>query len=550
MVIKILSSSASFSGVGYNERKNAQGKSELLMARNFGSLEMKQGEVSKADYINYLKDYSATNARVKNPQFHAILSCKGRESTPEELCDLAEQYLANMGYGDNPYLIYSHSDTPNNHVHIITSRIDQQGAQIDHSFERVRTQNFINSQVLQQNPEQTFVKRVQEAAAYKFSTAGQFRQLLEREGYHSQAEPDRISFSKGGRAVGAIMLDTISPRLTVAEHYDKGRINQVRQLFQKYRLSHDPRPEWEGDKRPGRERNEASGHFCSDFSRHMEKTFGLELIFHQANNQEIQGYTIIDHSAKQVYKGSEIMNLRDLVDLPQLHPEEIVAELTLQHLHEGKGFNALRQQLKDSGLLLNQRGEVRKRGIPQPFRQLDTAMMRQLRSDDKLMIAKSYAGGGERELLVIAALCGVDAKRLVASETVDLSAIRKKMNSALNNSDNLNDTLNAISLRLVPMENELFILDEKEKLVVNCNKIVTAETAQRLKSSPEYHSNLVNDDPSVMSGPPTLIPQLRLSRQFIDAPDAAPTDLARLLGAIGDEHDPAESAAKRRRRKN
>ena len=552
MVIKILSSSASFSGVDYNERKNAQGKSELLVARNFGSLEMKQGEVSKADYINYLKDYSATNTRVKNSQFHAVLSCKGREKSHDELREVAERYLDSMGYGHNPYLIYAHSDTENNHVHIISSRVNQQGAKIDHSFERVRTQNFINDQVLNQDQIEKFGKSLTDAFKYKFSTTGQLRQLMESRGYRSQEESNTISFYRGGQAVGSFPLADITSKLSDRKDYDQRRITQVKQLFEKYRLLHDPKPTWVGDKRPGQTPDSNLGRFESDFSRHMEKKFDIEVVFHQAKNQKVQGYTVIDHSKKQVYKGSEIMKLRDLVELPRLGATETVEKIASQHLEGANGFTALRDRLKEEGFLLNQRGEIKKKGVPQPIYRLDAASMKRLRYDERLLEARKYAGNGEKELRIIAARFGVNAESLIPSEITDLSATREKLNSALNNSDDSNATLDSLSLRLIPMDGELFILDEKAKIVVNCDKIVTPEMAQRLMLSPESHSHFVQETPAAKSEEHSQAPQLsrvRLFRQSSDKSDTTPADLPRLLGAIGDEHDPAESAAKRRRRK-
>jgi hypothetical protein len=76
LIVKILSSARSFAGVQYNERKNDTGKSELLMAANFGALGNKP-EVSRTDYIRYMQAVCALNPRVTNRQFHAVISAKG-----------------------------------------------------------------------------------------------------------------------------------------------------------------------------------------------------------------------------------------------------------------------------------------------------------------------------------------------------------------------------------------------------------------------------------------------------------------------------------------
>ena len=99
MIIKILGSQSSFRGVSYNEDKIAEGKSEGLVAENFVFPE--GTEPTKADYINYLKYHSSSNTKVKDKQFHAVISAKGSEKTPKQLVEYAKLYLEKMGYGNN-----------------------------------------------------------------------------------------------------------------------------------------------------------------------------------------------------------------------------------------------------------------------------------------------------------------------------------------------------------------------------------------------------------------------------------------------------------------
>ena len=64
----------------------------------------------------------------------------------DELLDFAHQYLKEMGYGESgqPLLVYSHYDTENTHLHIITSRVAPDGRKIKHSHERRRSQEVID----------------------------------------------------------------------------------------------------------------------------------------------------------------------------------------------------------------------------------------------------------------------------------------------------------------------------------------------------------------------------------------------------------------------
>ena len=140
MVIKILAGGSSFNGVTYSEGKIEENKAKLLASENFPFPE--QNEKTFRDFFDSV---SSGNSRVKNKQFHASISTKGKDHNFEELKDVAERYLQKMGYSNNPYLIYAHTDSPNNHVHIVSSRVDMDGKRISDSLEKVRTQKFIEN---------------------------------------------------------------------------------------------------------------------------------------------------------------------------------------------------------------------------------------------------------------------------------------------------------------------------------------------------------------------------------------------------------------------
>ena len=109
----------------------------------------------------YLAYFSSMNTRIKSPQFHAILSSKGQSFTTDQLKDHALQLMQKMGYGDNPLLIYAHTDTKNNHIHIISSRIGPDGRKIPDKYEGL-TANRILSEMLQLDTQQDCKQAIKE----------------------------------------------------------------------------------------------------------------------------------------------------------------------------------------------------------------------------------------------------------------------------------------------------------------------------------------------------------------------------------------------------
>ena len=107
MIVKILRKSKTFRAVRYNTDKVKKNKGELLKVSGFGALEG-LSSIKAQDYINYLCSLAARNRRIVYPQFHAMISAKGRSLGKEELVSLAENWLKGMGYGKQPYLLIFH----------------------------------------------------------------------------------------------------------------------------------------------------------------------------------------------------------------------------------------------------------------------------------------------------------------------------------------------------------------------------------------------------------------------------------------------------------
>ena len=135
--------------------------------------------------------------------FHAVISCKEREYTKIELTKIAEEWLQKMGYGANPYLIVFHSDTKNNHVHMVSSRIGIDGKKIKDNMERVNGQKAIN-ELMSRDTHRECQQTIYELKSYSFSTVNQAKLFLENRGYSLKEEADFIKLFKYGIFNGQI----------------------------------------------------------------------------------------------------------------------------------------------------------------------------------------------------------------------------------------------------------------------------------------------------------------------------------------------------------
>jgi hypothetical protein len=311
MVIKILNSSSAFNGVSYNTKKTDKDLGELMKAKNFGYL---QGvpNLLPEDYKNYLITYSKdTSLKIKDKQFHAVISCKGREFDKLQLTAIAEAYLKGMGYGDNPYLIVFHKDTDNNHVHVVSSRIDAYGKRISDSFEKKRSSALIES-ILKNDVKLSTQKLINEAFDYSISTVAQFKLLFEMQGYTVGQDDKGITLRKFNDLQEAIPVQKINEHISLS-FKDENRIRQLKAVFGKYRSLADPSIKVVYEPSKYKDNKKPTG-YTSELAQVLKQKFGIDLAFHGKNGLTPYGYTIIDHKSKAVFKGSDIMPLKVLID--------------------------------------------------------------------------------------------------------------------------------------------------------------------------------------------------------------------------------------------
>ena len=304
MIATILPNASGFPGVNYNEKKVLKGKATLLEMSGFGTLGMTSIPTVK-EMTEYLEDYSARNLRITKPQFHLAISCKGQEMNSRQLLDFAHAYLKEMGYGDpdQPTLIYFHTDTENNHLHIVTSRVSPDGRKIDDHNERRRSQKILNK-MLGENATLSAEKDIKSALGFNFRNETQFKAILEAMNYECYEKDGRIMVKKGGMvqtSVSKEKLKSIIKRNT--NNYNEPNYNQLKGIFSKYRdLNSD----------------------INGLKSDLRKKFGIELVFFGKKDSPY-GYVAVDFKNKKVIEGAKIMSVKQLTDFttPEEHFDRI-----------------------------------------------------------------------------------------------------------------------------------------------------------------------------------------------------------------------------------
>lgn len=309
MIVKILGSGAGFNGVDYNTEKIDKGKGELMLVKNFDFLNGLKN-LRPEDYKNYLQMISSKNQKIVNPQFHAAISCEGKEYSKEQLMEIGEQWLDEMGYGKNPFLIIYHKDTNNNHVHLVSTRIDKNGKKIDSNYERIRAMKAINKIIgLDENVKVD--ADIKKCLAFKFKSNVQFSLLLEKKGYNVSIADKQITVMKFGRVLTSFPQEELDAAMDMAAS-DIKRIAQLRAIIEKYKIQYSATLKQTFTTLPSGFQKENG--YTSDLAEHLKSKFGLDFVFHSKDNKTPYGFTIIDNAEKNVFKGGEIIKLKELLE--------------------------------------------------------------------------------------------------------------------------------------------------------------------------------------------------------------------------------------------
>ena len=58
---------------------------------------------------------------------------------------MAEEYMNGMGYGEQPYMVFKHTDIDRTHIHIVSVCVDENGRKISDRFEKRRSMNMYDN---------------------------------------------------------------------------------------------------------------------------------------------------------------------------------------------------------------------------------------------------------------------------------------------------------------------------------------------------------------------------------------------------------------------
>ena len=144
MIAKISSTENLGGALGYNFKKVGKGEASILLAAEL--YQNNDGNYTMEDVLADMEALIPKKSRTKKTVFHCSLNPHPDDKiSDEQLVQVAREYMEALGYGNQPYIVFKHSDIVREHIHIVSLRVDSRGRKINDKFEKRRSKKITDS---------------------------------------------------------------------------------------------------------------------------------------------------------------------------------------------------------------------------------------------------------------------------------------------------------------------------------------------------------------------------------------------------------------------
>lgn len=335
MVSKIITGKSIRGALNYNEKKVKEAKAFPLDCNGYSKSIF---QLSFSEKLLTLERQVALNERIKTNCLHISLNFDPSEKlSPQKLAEVTSFYMEELGFGEQPYLVYQHIDVGHPHVHIITTNIQEDGTAISlHNIGRTKSEvarkktelefGLIKAEDHKNKKEEPSLKPLIAAKViygkgetkaaianvvkagirdYRFTSLAGFNAVLK--GYNVQAyrgDPGTTMYEKGGLAYSVLDRNgnRIGAPVKASDLSTRPTLKNLEKVFQ--------------------QKKDYTGHYYRKISTAIDKAIDsnlpnlkgletelkkeqIETIIYQ-NKQMVYGIAFIDHISKVVVNGSEL----------------------------------------------------------------------------------------------------------------------------------------------------------------------------------------------------------------------------------------------------
>ena len=326
MVAKISIGSSLYGALAYNGEKINKENGRILGSNKI--IIQSNGQVDISDMVDNFRECMPKMGKTKKPVLHISLNPHPDDKlTDQDFEILAREYLDQLGFGEQPYVIYKHEDIDRHHIHIVTINVNEEGKRLNQDFlfrrsKRITTgleekYNLHKAQREKITPDMPIrkidpsgdikrqvantVKMV--GMRYKFQSIGEYNAVLGLYNVKCEQTDGRVNAREYH---GLVYFATDDDGKVIASPFKASRLGKFAS-----RTAIDSRFERAKDKvdvAPTRKKVAealASSSGKDDFVEMLRKR-NIDVVFRYTDEGRIYGVTFVDHNTMTVLNGSRL----------------------------------------------------------------------------------------------------------------------------------------------------------------------------------------------------------------------------------------------------
>ena len=326
MVAKISLGNSLYGAICYNGEKINKEKGRLLDTNKIyndgtGSVDIKR---AFADFMQWMPSTTKT----ERPMVHISLNPHPDDVlTDAQLTAIAREYMEKMGFGDQPYMVYKHTDINRHHMHIVALRIRTDGSCISDKNNFYRSKEITrelerkyglrtaerekvtpDTPLLKIDPSGDLKKQVASAVKiigmrYRFQTIGEYNAVLGLFNIRCELTDGRVNGREYHGLVYFALGDAGKPIAAPFKASRLGKFAGREAIDGKYEKAKEKINITQTKEKVADALAHCSGK--DDFiSKLKEKN--IDVVFRYTDEGRIYGVTFIDHETFNVLNGSRL----------------------------------------------------------------------------------------------------------------------------------------------------------------------------------------------------------------------------------------------------
>ncbi|MEN9909893.1 MAG: hypothetical protein RLZZ540_3052 [Bacteroidota bacterium] len=332
MIAKIGRGANIIGALSYNQLKVDQENGAVLATHRIR--ETVNGNYTVAQLYQSFEPYLIANKRTEKPVLHISLNPDPRDNVnDEDFKQIAKDYMERMGYGDQPYVVFKHTDIERTHIHIVSTCVDRNGKKLPDNYEKFRSMDvcraleqeykLIPATEISRNPKEELFRPIDYKAAnvksqiasvvrhlpkyYHYQSLGAYNALLSLFNITTEEVKGELH---GQTKQGLVYFALNEQGEKVSNPFKASRFGKDAGLdaLQKHFEDSKEKMKTEPAKEILKKTIEVAIHTTSN-----ETEFNKQLLEQGINtfvrrNQEgrIYGMTFIDHESRSVWNGSQL----------------------------------------------------------------------------------------------------------------------------------------------------------------------------------------------------------------------------------------------------